>query len=212
MEDPHLNDDDDDDQHRLLEEIVRVGNEKFPAGQEMYWASKETLKKALQDELTTCLGFTIAENGNSFLCGRGTNPKHSTPVYKKLELANAVEHCINGKKIRNVSCMRCGCAFRIQYTKASAKMPSAPPEAVRITNASFLHTYGCQPSVAQIQVLRKRNGHFMVQVSKQKLFKCSMGEIMCLLTFCNTCSNKYFPSLWCWMLSCLQILGSKPRG
>jgi hypothetical protein len=52
MEDPHLNDND-DDQHRLLEEIVRVGNEKLPAGQEMYWASKETLKKVLQDELAT---------------------------------------------------------------------------------------------------------------------------------------------------------------
>ena len=68
MEDPRLNDDD-DDQKRLLEEIVCVGNKKFPAGQEMNWASKEMLKKALQDELATSFGFTIAENGNSFLYG-----------------------------------------------------------------------------------------------------------------------------------------------
>ena len=165
MEDPHLM-----NQHLQLQEIVRVGHKKFPARQEVYWENKDTLKKAVQDELATRFGFTIAENGNSFLCGRGMNPKHSTPAYKKLKLANAEEHCINGKKTRNVSSIRCGCTFRIQYTKASAKMPSAPPEAVRITNASFLHTNGCQPSVAQIQVLRKRNGHFTVQVSKQKMW------------------------------------------
>jgi hypothetical protein len=165
MEDPHLN----DDQH-LLQEIVRVGHEKFPARQEVYWESKDTLKKAVQDELATRFGFTIAENGNSFLCGRGKNPKHSTPAYKKLKLANAEEHSIDGKKTRNVSSIRCGCTFRVQYTNASAKMPSTPQEAVRITNASFLHTNGCQPSVAQIQVLRKRNGHFTVQISKQKMW------------------------------------------
>jgi hypothetical protein len=50
-------------------------------------------------------------------------------------------------------------------------MPSAPPEAVRITNASFLNTNGCQPSVAKIQALRKRNGYVTVQVSsKQKMW------------------------------------------
>jgi predicted metal-binding protein len=165
MEDPHLN----NDQH-LLQEIVRAGYEKFPAGQEVYWESKDALKKAVQDELATRFGFTIAENGNSFLCGRGKNPKHSTPAYKELKLANAEEHSTNGKKTRTVSSMRCGCTFRIQYTNTSAKMALAPPEAVRITKASFLHTNGCQPSVAQIQVMRKRNGHFTVQVSKQKMW------------------------------------------
>ncbi len=74
------------------------------------------------------------------------------------------------KKTRNVIRMRCGCTFRIQYTKASAKMPLAPPEAVRITEASFMHTNGCQPSIGQIQVMRKRNGHFTAQLSKQKMW------------------------------------------
>ncbi|KAI2495957.1 hypothetical protein MHU86_18567 [Fragilaria crotonensis] len=166
MEDPHPT-----NQHLQLQEIVRVGHEKFPARQEVYWENKDTLKKAVQDELATRFGFTIAENGNSFLCGRGMNPKHSTPAYKKMKLADAVEHSIEGgKKTRNVNSIRCGCTFRIQYTKASAKIPLAPPEAVRITNASFLHTHGCQPSVAQVQVMRKRNGHFTVQVSKQKMW------------------------------------------
>ena len=119
-----------------------------------YWESKDALKKAVEDELAIRFGFTIAENGNSFLCGQGKNPKHSTPAaYKKLKLANAEEHSIDGKKTRTASIMRCGCTFRIQYTKASVKMALAPPEAVRITNASFLHTTnGCQPSVAHIQV------------------------------------------------------------
>ena len=56
----------------------------------MYWQNKETLKKALQDELVTRFGFTIAENGNSFVCGRGMNPKHKSPAYNKQKLAQHV--------------------------------------------------------------------------------------------------------------------------
>ena len=40
MEDPHLT-----NQHLQLQEIVRVGHEKFPARQEVYWENKDTLKK-----------------------------------------------------------------------------------------------------------------------------------------------------------------------
>ena len=142
----------------------------------MYWQNKETLQKALQDELVTRFGFTIAENGNSFVCGRGMNPKHNTPAYKKQKLAQH-EHDYptamdeTSKKKRSVLSLRCGCTFRIRYTKASAMMPSAPPEAVRITDASFLHTNGCQPSIGQLNVMRKRNGHFTVQLSKQKMWE-----------------------------------------
>jgi len=152
--------------HDLLQEIVRVGYEKFPAGQQVYWPNKDALKKAVQEELATRFGFTIAEHGNSLVCGRGVNPKLNTPAYKKLKLANEQYNTpMEEKKTRNVLSMRCGCSFRLRYTKAIAKMPLAPPEAVRITEASFLHTNGCQPSIGQIQVMRKRNGHFTAQLT-----------------------------------------------
>ena len=61
----------------LLQEIVRVGREKFRTGCHVYWLNK---KKAVQDELETRFGFTIAENGSSLVCGRGVNPKHNTPA------------------------------------------------------------------------------------------------------------------------------------
>ncbi|KAI2495287.1 hypothetical protein MHU86_19225 [Fragilaria crotonensis] len=161
MEDPRCDE--------LLQEIVRIGQEKFPAGQQVYWLNKDTLKKAVQDELASRFGFTIAENGNSLVCGRGMNPKHNTPAYKKQKLADE-QYSMEGKKTRDVISVRCGCTFRIRYTKATAKIPSAPPEAVRITVVSFLHTNGCQPSIGQIQVMRKRNGHFTAQLSKQKMW------------------------------------------
>ena len=184
----------DTDRNDLLQHIVRVGNEKFPAGQQVYWLNKDTLKKAVQEELATRFGFTIAENGNSLVCGRGMNPKHKTPAYKKLKLAIEEYSVLEEKKTRNVISMRCGCTFRLRYTKASAKMPLAPPEAVRITEVSFLHTNGCQPSIGQIQVMRKRNGHFTAQLSKQK-----MWDIIQLLNAGHVPSN-----LLRWMLQ--QIL------
>ena len=76
----------------LLQEIVHVGREKFQTGCHMYWLNKDTLKKAVQDELGTRFGFTIAENGSSLVCGRGVNPKHNTPAYKKLKLAGDEEY------------------------------------------------------------------------------------------------------------------------
>ena len=161
--DPHQN-------NNLLQEIVRVGREKFTAGQHVYWQNKETLKKAVQDELANRFGFTIAENGNSLVCSRGLNPKHSTLAYKKRRLLADENDPMEEKKKRSVTSLRCGCTFRIRYTKASAMMALAPPEAVRITEASFVHSNGCQPGVGQIQVMRKRNGHFTLQLSKQKMW------------------------------------------
>jgi hypothetical protein len=62
------------------------------------------------------------------------NPKHNTPAYKKQKLAQH-EHDYPSldermKKKRIVLSLQCGCTFRIRYTKASAMMHLAPPEAV----------------------------------------------------------------------------------
>jgi hypothetical protein len=95
----------------VLQEIVCEGQKQFPSGQQVNWQNKHALKKAVQDELAICFGFTIAENGNSLVCGRGINPKHNTPAFKKMKLAS--ENSLADKKIRSITSLRCGCNFRI---------------------------------------------------------------------------------------------------
>ena len=85
---------------------------------------------------------------------------------------------VEDKKTKNAVSMWCGCTFHIRYTKARAKMPSAPQEAVRITDASFLHTHDCKPCVGQIQVMRNRNGHFNAGYVPSNLLQYMLQQIL----------------------------------
>eukprot|EP00978_Attheya_sp_CCMP212_P003993 scaffold8495_cov37-Attheya_sp.AAC.1 len=132
-------------------------------------------KKLLYDECKTIahgLGFEICIRGFSFKCSRSSRSSDGPKQKQKLEF-------VPESKRRKPSSTQCGCQWTIRFQPHSPMSDEPLPPfvqaddtLVRITSLSLLHTNGCQPSLTQLTVTKKRSGTATRSIQMRRMRYC----------------------------------------
>ena len=131
---------------RLLS-IQKEAEQLFPSG--TVYPSPQELRVAFR-KFSEKKGFSITTNGSTFHCSRCEEP----PSHKN---KRAKKEPVPLEKQRKHSTTRVGCPFFLKWSPIDWRNKKSNPSC-RITSTSFLHDNGCNPSLGQLQVEKRKAG------------------------------------------------------
>ena len=130
----------------------------FPSGK--VYSSPAELREELKAFANT-KGFAVASEGSRIRC---TRAEESLAIQNKRIRRGTVPE----EKQRNRTSTRCGCPFRVCFTKVDRSDKNS--KAIKITPGSvYTHGNGCLPSRGQLVVEKRKAGAYSVAVNETQI-------------------------------------------